>query len=134
MVLHELASSGEFDAHLSRIRGAYQARREALLHAIATHFPPEIEVTRPTGGITLWVKLHPTQSVGEVVERARQRGVLVADGRLFLPDGEESRGFRICYATVKEAAIEKGIAVLGSILKETLRVGRTLSRHAGPLV
>src|SRR5262249_23261331 len=119
VVLHELVHSGELDAHLARIRTIYQARREALLHAIDTHFPPEIETTRPNGGITLWVKLHATQSMGEIVERARQRGVLIADGRAFVPDGEEPRGFRICYATSKEAGIDKGVGILGSILKET---------------
>ncbi|MFO0983196.1 MAG: PLP-dependent aminotransferase family protein [Planctomycetota bacterium] len=134
MMLFELMRSGELDPHLDRVRRAYQRRRDALRAAISRHFPSALPASVPDGGITAWVELDPSQSAFEVMARARSRGVILSPGHWFAADGAQAAGFRICYATVKEPEIERGIEILGTILKDTLRTEQRPVRVTEPLV
>ena len=45
----------DIDAHLSSMRGVYLAKRDLMLSTMAEHFPAEVAVTKPEGGLFTWV-------------------------------------------------------------------------------
>lgn len=45
--LADFIASGEYDRHLERILPVYRTRRDSLMAAIQTYFPPELRWTYP---------------------------------------------------------------------------------------
>ena len=60
----------------------YRARRDTMLDALAEHFPPEAEWTRPGGGLFIWATLPDFIDTTDLLARgaARQRRVRARRG------------------------------------------------------
>jgi 2-aminoadipate transaminase len=111
-------------AHLERLRVEYRARRDALLQAIAAHFPEEARVTRPRSGFFAWVEL-PERIDTRLLLPLAVRGHRVAyvPGHAFA--ARDSRRLASClrlsFSSVARQEIDVGISRLGAVLKEALR-------------
>lgn len=117
---------GGLASHLSRVRPAYLARRDAMLAALARHFPSEATWTRPRGGLFLWLALPAGFDGHELFVAARQHGVLYSRGELFHSDGTGTNALRLAYSAAAPEQIETGIEILGRLVAERLdrRVAR----------
>jgi GntR family transcriptional regulator / MocR family aminotransferase len=51
----ELIESGELERHTRRMRRMYRARRDVLADALA-RFLPNLQFTRPGGGMAIWAR------------------------------------------------------------------------------
>ena len=73
---------------LARLRGLaasiYRARRDAMLDALAEHFPPQAEWTQPAGGLFIWATLPDFIDTTDLLARALrgERGVRPGRGRV----------------------------------------------------
>lgn len=127
MALAELGTSGAFDRHLERVRAGHAARLRTVLAAIAAHLPAEVAVTRPEGGMNLWLTLPAGVSSMEVYQRALAAGVTVAPGRWFFPDphGDEHGGehLRLSFVGEPSERLEAGVRILGEVLDRCLQRG-----------
>ena len=108
--------------HLDTVRAHYRAQRDLMLDAIADKFPSRIAVTKPEGGMFLWVTLPEGMDTETLLHEAVRRGVAYVPGRAFHPEnGDPGRELvggntaRLSYSVVSEAEIAKGIAVLGEV-------------------
>jgi 2-aminoadipate transaminase len=128
MAVAEFCAQGELDRHLERVCLAHGARLEAMLEAIDASFPPEVHVTRPEGGMTVWVTLPEGARSSAVAEAAARKGVLVAEGRWFMPDGDGERNVRLSFVTEPAERIRRGIEVLGAVIGEHLADTRPAGR------
>ncbi|RMH19558.1 MAG: PLP-dependent aminotransferase family protein [Acidobacteria bacterium] len=118
MAIAELCISGELDRHLERVRRQHAARLRAMLEAIDAELPGTVEVTRPRGGMTLWLTLPAGVRAVELMELLRLRGVAVAPGDWFFPDGEvHGEHLRLSFVGESVERIRRGIAVLGEELR-----------------
>src|SRR4051794_11096914 len=57
LALADYLANGGYDHHLRGLRLALKRQMEQISHAVAESFPREIKMTRPTGGLVLWVEL-----------------------------------------------------------------------------
>jgi GntR family transcriptional regulator/MocR family aminotransferase len=122
-VLEQLAmarfiETGGLARHLRRVRPIYRRRRDAALASIAASLPDAI----PTGvaaGLHMYVSLPADCNEMELVERARNRGVLVegASWHWSVPAAAPP-ALVIGYGAIAEPAIRNGLAILGSIYQE----------------
>ncbi|MGO4258370.1 MocR-like transcription factor YczR [Marmoricola sp. RAF53] len=102
---------------LAQKRALLRESREAALDALAVHLPAW-QVRRPAGGLSLWCELPAAHST-DLLPRAADRGVLLAPGPSFAPEGGLDRFLRVPFtqpAHVLTAAIER----LAEAWKETL--------------
>jgi 2-aminoadipate transaminase len=129
VLLEELLRTGAVDAHVTRVRAAFDRRRSIVQQAIEEHFPPEARPRAPFRGMVLWIDLPERADVRAIVAEARRAGVEIPDGRAFEPDGRRIPGFRISYATADEKDLAPAIETLGHVLRETLA---RQSAFAGP--
>src|SRR5579859_4290033 len=53
----EILRRNLLDNHLKMLRQTYQHKRDLTLQAIATYWPEEVRVNRPSGGFHLWCRL-----------------------------------------------------------------------------
>lgn len=115
-IVSEYLASGRYRRHLNRIRAENLQSRDVMLRALETHFPEEASWTEPEGGILLWVHLPDSIAVKEVCQKALYHNVLVTCGSSFFPDQQGYPSMRLSYSHPPEL-IEKGIAILGKLLK-----------------
>jgi 2-aminoadipate transaminase len=112
--------TGAFEAHLDRIRAAYSERRDAMIGALARHFPAGTRWSVPRHGALLWAELPEGMDAAALLPVALEReGVAYVPGNAFSFDGRAGAGaMRLNFSFPSVAQIEEGIARLGRIFRE----------------
>ncbi|MBA4358944.1 MAG: aspartate aminotransferase, partial [Desulfovibrio sp.] len=80
MVVERFLRDNDFEAHVARIRTLYGGQCRAMQQAIARHFPRDVQVTAPEGGMFLWATLPAGLSSTELLELAVERKVAFVPG------------------------------------------------------
>ena len=126
-LVHRLLLDYDLDAHLDKIRAAYGRQRDVMLDMIERYCPPEVESTRPEGGMFLWMTLPEGLSSMDLFEAAIQENVAFVPGMPFYVDGGGEDTIRLNFSNTDPARIEEGIRRLGRAMM------RLLARNAtGP--
>jgi 2-aminoadipate transaminase len=120
-------STNDIDEHIEAIREAYGRQRDCMINMIEEHFPGDISVTEPEGGMFLWVTLPEGCSSVELFELAIKEKVAFVPGAPFYVDGGGMDTMRLNFSNADEPAIEEGIRKLGKCIKEYLG-GRAVTR------
>jgi GntR family transcriptional regulator/MocR family aminotransferase len=117
LALCDFIARGEFDRHVRRMRRRYQARREALLGALA-HWLGETQAGSDEAGLYELVELPGDVNEAALLASAAEHGV-GAEGlslHRFTPGGPP--GLVLGYGNLAEPAIEQGVRLLGEALAE----------------
>lgn len=120
MLAYELARSGFIKQHLPTIIHAYRERRDAMLAALAEHFPQGVRWTRPQGGMFLWVTLPSGIDTEEALRAAIEQKVAFVPGTSFHPAGGGSHTMRLNFSNARPEMIYEGIARLSKVLQPYL--------------
>lgn len=108
----------DLDADLEKKRYTYRQRRDAMIEAIGRYMPEAISITRPGGGLFLWVTLPGNADTRALLERSLQRGVAFVPGEAFFPATHKKNSMRLNFSNMPEARITEGIRRLGLALQE----------------
>ncbi len=108
-VAYEVARGGFLDQHVRRIRAVYGERREAMLSALARHFPRGVRWTRPQGGLFLWVTLPKGFDTTALLDEAIREKVAFVPGAAFYPCGGGEETMRLNFSYAPPDVIEEGI-------------------------
>lgn len=119
-IISEYLGSGHYRRRLNLLRATNLQNRDVMLKALETHFPEEVSWTLPQGGLFLWTQLPDGINLTAVCRDAAQQKVLIASGNAFFADQQGYPALRLNFAQPVEA-IERGIAILGQILKQQTR-------------
>ena len=109
---------------LRDLTDAYRERRDAMLEALAEHFPPEARWTRPEGGFFVWVTLPRHLDTTAVLAEAVEHGVTFTPGDAFYADGRGSSSMRLAFCFAKPDEIREGIARLAEVLADRMEIYR----------
>ena len=124
MVAYEVAKDGFLERHVLKIRELYGERRNAMLDALERHFPPEVQWTKPRGGLFLWVTLPQGFDSTELLKQALDKErVAFVPGASFFPRGGGERTLRLNFSYARPEVIDEGIRRLGSVIKRRLAEG-----------
>jgi DNA-binding transcriptional MocR family regulator len=116
MVMHDLVSQ-IYDDHVPELIETYRERRDAMLAAMAEHFPKGVTWTRPVGGMFVWVELPEGMSGTALLERAiRDYNVAFVPGAPFFADRSPDSAFRMSFVTTPPDRIREGIRRVGELL------------------
>jgi len=74
---------GGYDRHLRTLRRRIAASMQRLQSAVEEHFPRGTRMTRPQGGMLLWVELPRGVDAIELYRRALAEGITIAPGPIF---------------------------------------------------
>ncbi|MDE0445402.1 MAG: PLP-dependent aminotransferase family protein [Spirochaetaceae bacterium] len=117
MAVHRFAQTG-LDAHIELARNRLQAKRDALLAALAAHLGDRARWTRPLGGLFLFVQMLDGSDTVAAAERAAARGVRFAPGTHTAADGVSGRDrMRLCYGWNRPDEMAPAIAELAAALQ-----------------
>jgi DNA-binding transcriptional MocR family regulator len=131
-VLEELGRRGWLDKWIRRTCKVYARKLEVLRRAAERHFPTEVKCLYPEGGMSVWVELPPGLDAAELLVKARDRRVIFAPARYFYFQNPRHNAFRLCFTALPDEQIEKGIRILGELLRAGIRKGK--SEKKGPPV
>jgi len=85
---------------------------------VARHFPQGSCLTAPKGGLTLWLELDPAVDGMQVFHEARKRKIAILPGIMCSTTKKYKNFIRISCGFRWSAKIEKGITLLGDIVKK----------------
>ena len=133
MALAAYLETGSYVRHLRTIRRLYASNVATVADAVGRHFPEGTCVTRPKGGLVLWIELPPPFDSIRLYEEARKRGISIAPGPIFSLTGKYENAVRI-NAAMWSPEIERAIEVLGELAArqfQSPRRRRQLSSRRG---
>ncbi|HJQ08683.1 MAG TPA: PLP-dependent aminotransferase family protein [Candidatus Saccharimonadales bacterium] len=110
---------GRLNAHLDRLRTAYQTRCGAMLAALANHFPKDsgFSWTDPQGGMFLWLTGPQDVNFTTLFDRALENGVAYVPGSKFYTSANaRHNAARLNFASVPEATTDEAIRRLAVTL------------------
>jgi DNA-binding transcriptional MocR family regulator len=109
----------DLNAHINKLKEAYLTKKELMLEQIKKHFPENIKITNPSGGLFTWVtfdeKFDTTKFMKEIA--LPEAKVAYVPGGSFFPVKEQKNHARINFSSQSEDLIQKGITSLGQSLR-----------------
>jgi len=118
--LTDLLESGAYERHVRSMRRKNAHRRAVLLKAVSQHLGDSVTVAGAEAGlhILLWLKGIPAECEADVVADARSLGVgIYPISPAFVNDARPPTvGITLGYASLDDAQLRKGIAVLAKVI------------------
>lgn len=109
---------------LQALTSRYSERRDAMLEALAEHFPEEAHWTHPEGGFFVWVTLPAFMDADTMLAEAVEHGVTFVPGDSFYPDGRGGNSMRLAFCYASPERIREGIQRLAAVLEDRLELYR----------
>jgi DNA-binding transcriptional MocR family regulator len=131
MVVAAYLESGQYDRHLRKLRQAIANQMKTLQMAITEHFPQGTRATRPQGGAVLWVELPGDIDAVDYFFRAKKAGIGIAPGTIFSTQENYNSFIRLSCDGIWNAAMQEGIAKLGSIAADMAGEKRGIAGRQG---
>jgi 2-aminoadipate transaminase len=127
MIAYEMAHTGLIEQHIPAIIQMYRERRDAMLAALATHFPASVRWTMPQGGMFVWVYLPEQVDAASLLETSLEEQPEGPGPVAFVPGGPfHTQGgantLRLNFSHSDIPTIHEGISRLGLALKKHLAV------------
>jgi len=113
--------------YVSSLVEIYRARRDTMLDALAEHFPPQAEWTRPGGGLFVWATLPDFIDTSDLLARALRDNVAFVPGESAYLDGRGRSSMRLNFSASSGEAIREGIRRIGEAVSEQVRLYGTLT-------
>jgi len=127
----EYFASGDWRAYVDSLVGIYRSRRDAMLDALAAHFPREAAWTEPDGGLFIWATLPDYIDTTDLLARAlEERNVAFVPGRAAYVDGRGGSAMRLNFSGVHEDDIREGVRRIGQVIREQVELYGTLTGQA----
>jgi 2-aminoadipate transaminase len=109
----------------------YRSRRDTMLDALADHFPPQAEWTRPGGGLFIWATLPDFIDTTDLLARALRDNVAFVPGEAAFLDGRGRNSMRLNFSGCGEEDIREGVRRIGEVVKEQVELYGTLTGETG---
>lgn len=110
--------SGGHDRHLRKMRNSLRKQQGSFIGAIAEYFPDGTRVSRPDGGLVIWVELDRKIDTMELFKRARKNNIGLVPGQFCSATANYSNCMRLNYGYPWTEQSEQGIKTLAKIIRE----------------
>jgi 2-aminoadipate transaminase len=118
---------GHWGAYVESLTDIYRSRRDTMLDALAEHFPPQAEWTRPAGGLFVWATLPDFIDTTDLLARALRDNVAFVPGEAAYLDGRGRSSMRLNFSGCDSDAIREGIRRIGEVVAEQVALYGTLT-------
>jgi GntR family transcriptional regulator/MocR family aminotransferase len=117
----ELIEDGELERHVRRMRTTYLARRDALVDHLRARLGGALSFDVPRGGISLWATVAPGLDVERWFAPCAARGIHVSPGRRYTFAGDDPGAFRMVFAPLSPAELDRATSVMAAELRPRRR-------------
>ena len=116
LVLARYYASGGYDRYLRRIRAMLAANAQSFIDAVARHFPAGTRITRPAGGIVIWIELPANVDAAELFRTALASRIGIGPGVVFSAKADYRNYVRLSCGLPWSPAIDRAIEKLGKLV------------------
>lgn len=121
MMCAEYMEKYDLDAHIAGIRDLYRKKCHFMLERLDQEMPEGVSFTRPEGGLFIWCTLPDTVKLSDFIRRSTEEKVFTVPGTTFNCDeSAPSSSFRLNYSMPSYEEIEKGVKILGDIIRQEM--------------
>ncbi len=113
----EFLENGAYDRHLRRLRAAVSAQSAQMIEAVGRYFPPDTKVTRPSGGLLLWVEMPGDVDAVQLSDKALAEGICISPGPIFSAGRQYRNYIRLNCGHPWSPAIERAVHRLGQLVR-----------------
>src|SRR5919201_742617 len=125
-------AQGRWRDYVDSLTDIYRARRDTMLDALAEHFPPQAEWTRPRGGLFIWATLPDFIDTTDLLARALRENVAFVPGESAYLDGRGRSSMRLNFSGSDQESIREGIRRIGEVVTEQVALYGTLTGETSP--
>lgn len=120
-VIHEAVGNflmtGRYDNHLRHLRKTLQENYQRYALVIAAHFPYGTKISRPQGGLALWVEFPKKIDTTVLYNYALKKQISIAPGRMFTLQNQFQNCMRLCIGLPWTDDLKLKLEQLGSLAK-----------------
>lgn len=120
VIMRRYMETNDIESHVALIKDRYGRQRECMVEMIEKYFPDCVTITKPEGGMFLWVTMPEHVSSMDLFDVAIKEKVAFVPGRPFYVDGTGDNTFRLNFSNSDEERIEEGISRLGKAIESFL--------------
>lgn len=107
------------DQHLGTIKKFYKTQAADMMRLMRLNFADNIRWNEPRGGMFTWITLPAEISASALLEKAIERQVLFVPGQYFYAGTVAGTNcLRMNFSNPSKVEMERGIKILGDLLKE----------------
>jgi 2-aminoadipate transaminase len=120
--VREYFAEGRWREYIESLVGIYRQRRDVMLAALRTHFPPQASWTEPEGGLFVWATLPPYIDTSDLLAKALREDVAFVPGQAAYVDGRGRSSMRLNFSGSGEEEIGEGIRRIGKVIAEQVEL------------
>jgi DNA-binding transcriptional MocR family regulator len=109
---------GRFEYHLKKLRTALHSQHLRYIQGIVDYLPADTKISRPQGGLVLWLELNKKVNAFQLYQEAMKYQVSIAPGRIFAMSDQYSNYLRMGFGKPWNDETERGIRIIGNLVKK----------------
>lgn len=110
MICYEMAKTGFLNKQAKKVSAVYKERMELMYSEVLRIFPDGTQVSRPSGGMFLWITLPEGMDADDLWKKALNRKVAFVPGAPFFPDNPKNNTLRLNYSNSNLETIKEGMS------------------------
>jgi len=110
-------ASGRYDIHLRKMRASLQQNYIRYIDAITEFFPEGTKVSRPQGGLALWVEFDKKVNTSDLFDIAIKQKISIAPGRMYTLQDQFENCMRVSLGLLVTEEVRGKLKVLGRVVK-----------------
>jgi DNA-binding transcriptional MocR family regulator len=119
-VIADFLENGRYEAHLRKLRQTLHTNYLQYVRVISQHFPEETKISRPQGGLSLWVELPAHINTIDLYYTAIRQKISIAPGSMYTLQQQYHNCMRLSYGLQWNEKVEYGLKVLGKLVKAAM--------------
>lgn len=128
-----LLRGGVYAQQVEAVRRHYAQQCGHMLTAIREHFPREVHLTAPRGGMFVWCELPACVNTTELLAQSVRHQVAFVPGEHFYVQQARANTLRLSFATTPPDKIDAAIKVLGQLIAQRLAGANSGARQHEPV-
>lgn len=125
--VREYFAEGRWLDYVGKLAGIYRSRRDAMLDALARHFPAQATWSEPEGGLFIWATLPDYIDTTDLLAKALRENVAFVPGQAAFVEPRGTHSMRLNFSAQNEDEIREGIRRIGAVIAEQVDLYETIT-------
>jgi DNA-binding transcriptional MocR family regulator len=109
--------NGRYETHLRKLRHTLHTTYLNYVRVIGESFPEATRLSRPQGGLSLWIELDKKINTLDLHHAAMKQKISIAPGSMFTLRDQYKNSMRLAYGMVWNESLENKLRLLGKLVK-----------------
>ncbi|MCX2452539.1 PLP-dependent aminotransferase family protein [Pedobacter sp. PLR] len=109
--------TGKYEKHLQQLRRTLGSNYQHYVGAIAEYFPEGTKMSRPQGGLSIWVEFNKELDTTKLHDLAMKQHISIAPGRMFTLQNQFENCMRLCIGLPWSPDLQFKLRQIGNLAK-----------------